>query len=314
MVSQHITDTRINASSGPREYSLSGYKENGAFVIRGFVSEKKIVAMKERMAELISEWTPDVSVNSVFKTTDGQEYRDTYFADSAEKVSFFLEEHAVDNISGRVRTDLSKGELINKVGHALHVIDPIFREYSFSAAIRNLVRGLGYVDPVLPQSMYIFKQPRIGGVVTSHQDSTFLFTEPMQSCLGLWLALDDADLENGCLWFRPGSHLEPLRRHFVKDEKGKTGFRWFVGDSPEDRKWEGAMPEDLRAAGFVPVEVKAGDLVGIHGLVDHLSLPNTSSRPRHSYQLHLVEGPRAGVHWSRLNWLQYSKGKPFPSL
>ena len=32
------------------------------------------------------------------------------------------------------------------------------------------------------------------------QDSTFLFTEPHQTCLGLWLALDDATLENGCLW------------------------------------------------------------------------------------------------------------------
>ena len=45
--------------------------------------------------------------------------------------------------------------------------------------------------------MYIFKQGKIGGEVTSHQDSTYLFTTPHQTCLGLWLALDDATVENG---------------------------------------------------------------------------------------------------------------------
>ena len=54
--------------------------------------------------------------------------------------------------------------------------------------------------------------------VTSHQDSTFLFTEPKQSCLGLWLALEDATETNGCLWCRPGSHREPVRRQFVRNK------------------------------------------------------------------------------------------------
>ena len=65
------------------------------------------------------------------------------------------------------------------------------------------------------QSMYIFKQGRIGGEVTAHQDATYLFTAPHQTCLGLWLALDDATLDNGCLWARKGSHREPIRSQLV---------------------------------------------------------------------------------------------------
>lgn len=42
--------------------------------------------------------------------------------------------------------------------------------------------------------------------VSSHQDASFLHTEPLGRVLGVWLALEDATLENGCLWFIPGSH------------------------------------------------------------------------------------------------------------
>lgn len=42
--------------------------------------------------------------------------------------------------------------------------------------------------------------------VSSHQDASFLYTEPLGRVLGLWMALEDATLENGCLWFIPGSH------------------------------------------------------------------------------------------------------------
>ena len=183
---------------------------------------------------------------------------------------------------------------------------------------------------MLPQSMYIFKQPGIGGEVTSHQDSTFLYTTPRQTCLGLWLALHDATMDNGCLWVRPGSHREPVRRQFARnpayfEDGDKTEplmiFRDLVS-SEQEVDWEGKLPEGswpppsegLRDAGFVPVECKAGDLVCFPGTLDHLSLPNTSEKPRHTFQLHLIEGPNAGITWSSENWLQVHGTSPFLSL
>lgn len=298
------------------DLSIKNYEINGAFVIPGFVSAQEVAGMKNRMAELVSEWDPAESKGSVFVTTEEQHIRTAFFLDSADSIRFFLEAGAVDE-EGNVRASVKKEEAINKAGHGLHVKDDIFKAYAFSPKVVNLVTSLGYKAAVLPQSMYIFKQPKIGGTVTSHQDSTFLFTEPRLTCLGLWLALDDADLVNGCLWVRPGSHKEPLRRRFVTTSDGNPTR--FVDIAPDESKWEGKMPgngriEDLKKAGFIYVPVKAGDLVGIHGSVDHLSLPNTSNKGRHSFQLHLVEGPDNGVYWGKENWLQYKDHKPFPRL
>jgi phytanoyl-CoA hydroxylase len=301
------------------EWSVENYTKNGAFRIKAFASRDEIAEMKSRMSELIENWNPEDSLHSVFITTEKQHIRNSYFLDSAEKISFFLEEGAVDSVTLLPREDLRKSEIINKVGHALHYMDPIFMKYSFSKKIVDLVQQLGYKDPVLPQSMYIFKQPKIGGVVTSHQDSTFLHTQPRLSCMGLWLALDPADESNGCLWLRPGSQTEPLRRRFVRNptysqDDPHSHPTKFVSLNDDDSKWEGAVPTNLHEAGFVPLPVEAGDLIGIHGSVDHLSLPNTSSRSRHSYQLHLVEGPENGVFWSPDNWLQYRSGRSFMKL
>lgn len=43
-------------------------------------------------------------------------------------------------------------------------------------------------------------------LVTPHQDATFLYTEPLGRVMGMWIALEDATINNGCLWFIPGSH------------------------------------------------------------------------------------------------------------
>ncbi|CAJ1334004.1 unnamed protein product, partial [Effrenium voratum] len=260
--------------------------------------------------------------------TSALQGKSDYFLDSADRIHFFIEKEAADE-DGKLKDMKKKFSALNKVGHGLHVKDPTFREYSHSDKVLELVHELGWKDPVLPQSMYIFKQPVTGGEVTSHQDSSFLYTTPRPTCLGLWLALDAATTENGCLWARPGSHRESVRRVFVRNpEHFETGnsdatqliFETLAGKDPA-WEWEGKMPEGcdefgkgLKDKGFIPVECEAGDLVVIHGQVDHLSLANTSNKPRETFQLHLVEGPSEGITWSPRNWLQYPAGKPFPSL
>ena len=183
------------------------FRTNGFSIIRGFASNDEVAAMKEEIANLIGQWDMNESRGSIFSTDPNEKHiSNDYFVGSAETIRFFFEPDAIDPKTSAIRTDLPKERLINKVGHALHFLDPVFQKYSFSDKVKNLVAALGYKDPILPQSMYIFKQPGIGGAVTSHQDSTFLHTEPTQTCLGLWLALDNADTSNGCLWVRPGSH------------------------------------------------------------------------------------------------------------
>eukprot|EP00435_Cladocopium_sp_Y103_P015825 s4492_g3.t2 len=309
------------------------FQDRGFLLLKGFVSKDECENMKQRMKELVDGWDPQLETPAAFTTDSKQQTemqgKSDYFLDSADRIHFFIEKSAADK-DGKLKAGQKKFEALNKVGHGLHVLDPVFRDYSQSSKISELVEELGWKDPVLPQSMYIFKQPLVGGEVTSHQDSSFLYTTPRPTCLGLWLALDKATTENGCLWARPASHKEPVRRvfvrnpeHFDNDNKNAPQLVFEALDEGKDPawQWEGKMPEGheppsqgLMDSGFCPLECEAGDLVVIHGQVDHLSLANTSNKPRETFQLHLVEGPAEGITWSPRNWLQYPLDKKFPSL
>ena len=105
--------------------------------------------------------------------------------------------------------------LINKIGHALHDLDDVFFDFSHRKDLDQIAKAIGITSPLLMQSMYIFKQPNIGGEVVCHQDSTFLYTEP-DTVVGFWVALEDATIENGCLWVASGAHKGPLRKLFTK--------------------------------------------------------------------------------------------------
>lgn len=89
--------------------------------------------------------------------------------------------------------------------------------------MKRLAAELNLSDALIIQSMYIFKHARVGGVVDVHQDSTFLYTEP-GSCVGFWFALEDATVENGCMWAQPEGHRTALRSWFRRKKTGGTKF------------------------------------------------------------------------------------------
>lgn len=261
---------------------LSGYRRDGFAILEGFVPNAACDRLRERMAELL-EGLADDRARTVFSTTDQRHAQDDWFLDSGDKIRCFFEAGAVDG-TGRLLRPLPLA--VNKVGHALHDLDPVFAAFSRQEAIASVARELELTQPLLLQSMYIFKQRQIGGEVTSHQDSSFLYTEPL-SCVGFWFALEDATLENGCLWVEPGGHRRPLHQRFVRE--GRT-TRMLTLD-----------PEPLPSEGLVPLPAPKGSLVLLHGSLPHRSGPNHSSRSRHAYTLHLIDG---ACRYAPDNWLQ----------
>jgi len=268
---------------------LAAYERDGYLVVENFASREECEALKQRAEEMVAEFDPQ-GVISIFSTKEQTRISNEYFLESGDKIRFFFEEDAFAP-DGSLRQ--SKERSINKIGHALHDLDPAFDHFSRKPELAALATDLGYAQPLLLQSMYIFKQPNIGGEVTCHQDATFLYTEPM-TVTGFWFALEDATLENGCLWAIPGGHKLGLKKRFARAEDGGTKFE-VLDDSP----W----PEEQR----VPLEVKAGTLVILHGLLPHMSDANRSPKSRHAYTLHVVDG--AAVY-PATNWLR--RGEQLP--
>jgi phytanoyl-CoA hydroxylase len=267
---------------------LQDYEEQGVLILRGFAAPAKCRELQQHALELVDRFDPD-EVRSVFSTTGQEQLKDLYFIDSGDKIRFFLEASAVDE-RGLLRQP--KAESLNKIGHAMHDLDPVFDEFSRTPALAEITRRLGVEEPAIIQSMYIFKPPRIGGEVVCHQDSTYIYTEP-ESCVGFWFALDDATVGNGCMHFIPGGHKGPLKKRNYRRGDGSL-FTETLDHSP----WQGDA---------VPAEARTGTLVIFHGRTPHFSDGNRSDRARHAYTLHVIDQV---CHYPAENWLQRDSDLP----
>jgi len=262
---------------------LESFRKNGYLVLEGFNTPEECDAIMKRSEELAADFNYD-GHPSVFQTNEQTRTSDDYFLDSGDKISFFFEKDAFGQ-NGKLKTDLFHS--LNKIGHALHDLDPVFNSFTRSPQMKQLVADLQLEDNIIIQSMQILKHARIGGVVDIHQDATFLYTEPC-SCVGFWFALEDATIENGCMWAKPGGHETKLRSWFKRKEGGGTEMIKF-DDEPYST-------EDM-----IPLEVKKGACIVLNGLLPHYSLTNTSGKSRQAYAIHTINKK---TKYPKENWLQ----------
>jgi len=262
-------------------------------VLPGFKPADELHAVVQRARQIVDDWQPAAEA-AVFSTTDPGRVADAALIASADQVHCFFEEEALDDAG---RLCVPKAQSINKIGHALHDRDPVFERFSHGPALAELAADLGLLQPQVWQSQVIFKQPGIGGEVRWHQDASFFVTTPI-SVTTFWFALEDARLDNGCLWAQPGGHLSPLRERFVRE-----------GSRLRLEKLDSTSWPDARSA--VPLEVDSGTLVVFHGLLPHWSAANRSPRSRLAYTLHVTDGRTA---YAASNWLQRAASFPVRGL
>lgn len=272
------------------EEQIQKFHEDGFLVLEGFFTSEECDAMHMQSQGILAAMDVPPYCRTEFSTQEEEQLRAQgnadYFLSSGDKIRFFFEKGVFDE-KGNFHVPREKS--VNKIGHALHAIDPIFKQITHSSQVQELGRRLGLVRPLIVQSMYIFKQPGIGG------------EEPLGRLTGFWIAVEDATEENGCLWFVPGSHTKGITRRMVRTSTDSFPRTQFIGS---EQNYPGGQ--------FVPVPVKKGGLVLIHGEVVHKSELNGSEKSRQAYSFHIIESQ--DTQWSPNNWLQPTPDLPFPPL
>jgi phytanoyl-CoA hydroxylase len=271
------------------------FRRDGFLVLDGFASLEACAAVRARAEEIVAGFEPG-SHRSIFTTHEQTRVSDDEFLASGDRITCFFEEEAFAPDGSLA---VPKERSINKIGHALHDLDPVFERFSYRPELAEVATDIDLPDALALQSMYIFKQPGIGGEVGCHQDATFLYTEPV-SVTGFWFALEDATLENGCLWAAPGGHRGPLRRLFKRALGGGTEFEEL------DRTPLPQPPDELQ-----PLPVRAGTMIVLDGRLPHWSDANRSPKSRHAYSLHCIS---ASAHYPAWNWLQRAPSLPLRRL
>jgi hypothetical protein len=160
-------------------------------------------------------------------------------------------------------------ELVSKI-FGLHR-NTVFADFAHDPAVTDLLVGL--IGPSLDcfLSQFIFKNPGAWGQPW-HQDSHYFPFVPARPITGVWLAVTEATLENGCLHVLPGSHHEPVHEHVPDRRPGANlGYREIV---------------DHDMSSSVPVLMDPGDLLLFDSHLMHRSTDNESTGIRAAMVYH----------------------------
>jgi phytanoyl-CoA hydroxylase len=132
-----------------------------------------------------------------------------------------------------------------------------------AAVLRDLLGD----EPVIFQDMALLKPPRLGREKPWHQDLSYFNYDPNSKVVGVWIALDEATVENGCMQLLPGRHREGPITHFKRRD-------WQICDT------------DILGKTSVAAPLQPGGLLLFDGLLPHGTPRNGSGRHRRALQFH----------------------------
>jgi ectoine hydroxylase-related dioxygenase (phytanoyl-CoA dioxygenase family) len=152
---------------------------------------------------------------------------------------------------------------------------------AFEPRLVQMVEGLIGPGVSVYFSQIFFKPPEGGGPKPAHQDNYYFGPNDPEALVTAWIALDDATLENGCLFYAEGTHRGPVHAHVT----------------PPDEPYNLQLPaETLARHPATPAPVPRGGVSFHHGNTIHHSGPNLSKRWRRACALHYVSNATVFDH------------------
>ncbi len=146
-----------------------------------------------------------------------------------------------------------------------------FRQFALNPRLQSIIEQLIGHPPLLMVDQVFLKPPKFGSAKPWHQDNAYFQCDPADELITAWIALDDADEDNGCLRYISGSHTQPLLEHTA------------LADEPHN--WM-PSPDEIDLSREYPACVARGGVVFHHSQTLHTSHRNNSDRWRRALATH----------------------------
>lgn len=221
--------------------AIAQYRELGFLAVESVFSQHQVDAALDALSDL---------------TVDPRD-ADIQFEDWAHD--------RLDAVTGAERLDLVRRFM------RFASVDDRLGELARHPGIVDVVRKIvGADDLVLFQDMALLKPPGGGREKPWHQDNAFFAIQPGTPIVGVWIALDEATIDNGCMHVLPGTHREGPVIHFKRRD-------WQICDT------------DVQTSRDVAVPLKPGGVLLFDGLLHHGTPPNRTNTRRRALQFHYID-------------------------
>lgn len=250
---------------------LADYWENGFVVFDNVLSEEEVETARADLRSILESALSGDDVELVRPVARGENHNYGGVIYRSTKRGGALDNHMF--------TQLEPG--FDPGGKSFEEIDSHVRKYAwfedsssiFHSLYTNHPRVTGVVRSILGsdidlyQSMALVKPPKGGSEKPWHQDNAYFSTSDLDRVAGVWIALDEATAENGCMHFIRGGHRAgPLKHHHTTDCK--------------------ILPDRIDPEAAVPVEIRPGSAIFFHGNIPHFTPKNNSEKRRRALQYH----------------------------
>lgn len=231
---------------------IAAYRREGYVLVQGLIPPRLVAASIEAISGLASGRIPARATEIAFEPGhDGTKLRPEQREAHIRKFARFVEDSEA------------------------------LRAVAMSRRLHRVLDRLMGEGRELLQDMALIKPPRVGGAKPWHQDAGYFRVRDPSLVVGVWIALDPALRENGCMQVIPGSHAEGPAPHQPAEDVNLCEIR----------------PDHVRLADRVYVEMAPGDALIFHPLLHHYTAPNDSDLRRRALQFHFNQ---TGTVWTDL--------------
>jgi len=246
---------------------LETFTRDGFIVVNDLLSSKQVEAVKDAFHDIVRTYGPDRDRAELRQSTDGR----AEFHKLNEPFFFQLEKGVEPTVDDPEAMELQVRKFMWFEKEA-----PIFEEIlGPESRMQEIVRSLIDDDPLLFQSMALIKPPKIGSTKPWHQDNAYFSVKPLESTCGVWIAIDEATVQNGCMHMLRGQHKAGAFRH-------------------EHKRDCEINVRKLDLSTLAPVPLQPGGALFFSGMIPHETPPNRSDKRRRALQFHF-RGSRSEI-------------------